>query len=197
MAELLQLPILAAPPPPLVPAASPGSTHTSSTLLPTFLPRAHDLASTALSTDLNKLNIPAIHMKLVKAEFVGCILSGMSAPSATRLPPLSEPRLTPTVLVGSPPQSNGRKARAWSDSKASSCRRHRARLRLSPSTLRSRSCPSKAQYSPSRSPSSQRPPRPQAAPPGLSHSTFTATRSRTGVQTAWARSGRQAAAQAE
>lgn len=78
MAELLTLPIAPAHPPPPT-SSSPATTHSSATLLPTFLPRAHDLASPALGPDLARLNIPTLHAKLVKAEFVGAILSGQSA----------------------------------------------------------------------------------------------------------------------
>lgn len=84
MAELLQLPVLvpAVPTPPL---EDPLPVYTSATLLPTFVPRAHDLLSTSLGNDLSKLNVPALQMKLVKAEFVGSILTGACntwAPSA-------------------------------------------------------------------------------------------------------------------
>lgn len=76
MAELLALPILlpsAAPTPD--PIARP--TEISSVLLPTFPPRPSPATQPPPGADL-KLNVPVVQTKLLKAEFVGCKLTGAS-----------------------------------------------------------------------------------------------------------------------
>lgn len=60
------------------PPAQSTSTLTSSTatLIPTFPPRNGDTGYSS-SADLN-INVGNVHTKLVKAEFVGCLLSGVN-----------------------------------------------------------------------------------------------------------------------
>ncbi|BGP17685.1 hypothetical protein JCM10213_003590 [Rhodosporidiobolus nylandii] len=75
MAELLSLP-LAVPPPAssAPPSASTAETpvFTSSTLLPTYLTRADPASAVSRDAQINAVNLQT---KLVKAEFVGCLLS--------------------------------------------------------------------------------------------------------------------------
>lgn len=74
MSELLSLPLLlSAPSAIFAPALDipPLPTQSTSALIPTFPPRQPEGAPADL-----RLNVPALHAKLVKAEFVGCIISG-------------------------------------------------------------------------------------------------------------------------
>lgn len=83
MAELLALPIA-------IPSSSPSSVdgtapYTSSSLLPTYSTRNDPASSLAREATINVVNIQT---KLVKAEFVGCLLSSTSHP----LTPLNSSR---------------------------------------------------------------------------------------------------------
>ena len=75
MAEIANLPILIPtllrPP---VDTATPVLTQTTTALLPMFPPR-NPPPGTSIAADL-KINVVSLHAKLVKAEFIGCILSG-------------------------------------------------------------------------------------------------------------------------
>ena len=72
MAELLALPVQ-------LPAQSTAAepTKATSVLLPTFPPRPTGMEDASAGLDL-KINAPVMQAKLVKAEFVGCKLSGAS-----------------------------------------------------------------------------------------------------------------------
>lgn len=79
MSELLSLPLLVSTPSaafaPTVNTPPPPPTQSTSALLPTFSSRQFEGVGGATPADL-RLNVPALHAKLVKAEFVGSILSG-------------------------------------------------------------------------------------------------------------------------
>jgi ribonuclease P protein subunit POP4 len=75
MAELLALPI-AIPPSSPSPASPSSETRPATSIpLPTFPSRTEPLPPVAQSLSMNVVNIQT---KLVKAEFVGCLLSGES-----------------------------------------------------------------------------------------------------------------------
>ncbi|GAA5998363.1 hypothetical protein JCM5350_007432 [Sporobolomyces pararoseus] len=72
MAELLALPVAIPPPKPSPASATIEAQQATSTPLPTFPSRTEPLLPTAQALSMNVVNIQT---KLVKAEFVGCLLS--------------------------------------------------------------------------------------------------------------------------
>lgn len=87
MSELLSIPLAISSPyipstsstsTPIPPVQSTSTlTSSTATLIPTFPPRNGDTGYSS-SADLN-INVGNVHTKLVKAEFVGCLLSGMES----------------------------------------------------------------------------------------------------------------------
>lgn len=126
MAELLQLPILvasaSAPPPPT--SAQQSST---SAIYPAFPPRQPPSSATAV--DELPLNVGTLHVKLTKAEFVGCLVRGE---------PLHALPITWLSLTVPCVQSNAPRTLPSSACKALCCRRLRARSRLSRRSPRSK-----------------------------------------------------------
>jgi hypothetical protein len=118
MAELLALPIA-------IPSSSPSSDvetplYTSSSVLPTYLIRNDPAAALAKDANVNVVNVQT---KLVKAEFVGCMLSSAVSPLVSLL----NGSETDDVLM----QSSVLRTRHLSGSAASYCKKRRGPSRSS------------------------------------------------------------------
>lgn len=206
MAELLQLPLLvpSSSPSPTAPASS--SSLQTASIYPPFPPRQP--SSTSAPADELPLNIPTLHTKLTKAEFVGCSLRGG--------PPRDHP--SDVAHFYAVLQSSAQRTLLSSVCKVSSCRRRKGPSRLSRSSRRSKvrlpphytarasaawltlsivfnssqCCPRRARFSSSNFPSLR-----HRAPLALfplrrarSASTSTVTHSLSALPTAWEGNGR-------